>query len=178
MTETNVTFFRNAVVAACAALVSGVLWRPQISSALVERGDQRLYRGSASAALPYYHRALAFAPGDGVAIDRYAFSAILLRDRRSLQDAVAATTSYLPAHPFDDRVRADRAFALRLLGEDPRAERDFFIAGSSARDPRLLTLAGYSALRAGDRHRARTLWRDALSLDRSFRPASLALARH
>ena len=178
MTETNATFFRNAAVAACAALVSGVLLRHQISSALVERGDQRLYRGSASAALPYYVRASAFAPGDGVAIDRYAFVAMLLREPGSLRDAVATTSRYLVAHPLDERVRADRAFAFRLLGDDARAERDFYIAGSRTRDPRLITLAGYSALRAGDRRRARRLWRDALALDRSFRPASLALVRH
>jgi len=178
MTETNATFLRNSMVAVCAALASGVLLRPQIASSLVARGDQRLYRASVRDSLFYYRRAMAFAPGDRAALDRYAFAAILLRDRGSLRDAVADASRYLATHPFDEDIRTDRAFALRLQGEDAQARRDFSIAGARTRDPRLLALAGYAALRAGDRRGARGLWRDALAVDRSFAPASLALARH
>ncbi|MGR4065145.1 MAG: hypothetical protein ACLQPV_06825 [Vulcanimicrobiaceae bacterium] len=178
MTKTHSTFIRNAAVAAFAASVAGALVRDQIASALVARGDELLYRSSVAASIAYYRRAVTIAPSSAAAVDRLAFAATLLRDRNSLQEAAISTSRYLEEHPADDAIRADRAFVLRLLGQYARAAGDFAIAGTRRHDPRLLALAGYSELRAGDRRSARRDWIEALAVDASFRPAALALARH
>ncbi|HZY98271.1 MAG TPA: hypothetical protein VFE36_01725, partial [Candidatus Baltobacteraceae bacterium] len=132
-------------------------------------------RGSAADALTYYRRAILIDPLDGTAVDRFAFGAVSLRDRRVVREAVELSSQYLRRRSNDDVVRLDRAMAFRLLGDWRYASDDFERAGVRERDATALTFAGYCALALRQRSRAVALWRRALSFDRNFRASRHAL---
>jgi len=171
----DISIARRVVLALSGVIVSGFLLRTQVSQALVIRGDERLYRGSAVEALTYYRRAIAADPLDGSAVDRFAFGAISLRERRLVREAIVVTSEYLRRRPSDDEVRMDRAMALRLLGDWTRAADDFERVGVRRRDATALTFAGYAALALHQRSRAIACWRRALSVDGNFLAARHAL---
>jgi tetratricopeptide (TPR) repeat protein len=166
---------RRIALALTGVVVSGFLLRPQISQALVIRGDERLYRGSAAEALEYYRRAIAADPLDGTAVDRFVFGAVSLRKRAAITDAIDLSSAYLLRRKDDDVVRLDRAMAFRLLGDWRHAENDFQIVGERERDATALTFAGYAALESHRRSQAIAMWRAALSLNRNFIAARHAL---
>jgi tetratricopeptide (TPR) repeat protein len=167
---------RRIALALTGVIVSAYLLRPQISQALVIRGDERLYRGSTIDALRYYRRAIATDPLDGSAVDRFVFSAVSVRKRSVVEEAIALSSAYLLRRTDDDVVRMDRAMAFRMLGDWRHAESDFELAGRRERDATALTFAGYAALAAHRRLRATILWREALAVDGQFVPARRALA--
>jgi tetratricopeptide (TPR) repeat protein len=171
----DIPIARRFVLALTGVLVGGYLLRPQVSEALVIRGDERLYRGSAADAMIYYRRAIEADPLDGAAVDRLLFGAISLRDRRIVRDAIQPASAYLRRRPNDDVVRMDRAMAFRLLGDWGRAADDFQRAGLRERDATALTFAGYAALAMHQKARALALWRSALSVDSRFVAARHAL---
>jgi tetratricopeptide (TPR) repeat protein len=166
---------RRIALALTGIVVSGYLLRPQISQALVIRGDERLYRGSAREALGYYQRAIDADPLNASAVDRFAFGAVSLREKTVVREAIAASSAYLRRRPADDVVRMDRAMAFRLLGDWRHAATDFERVGERERDATALTFAGYAAEKLHEHRRARALWRKALTVDRNFRAALHAL---
>lgn len=168
---------RRFLLGAFGIIVAAWLMRAQIADALVLRGDEWLYRAHPATSLVYYRRAAWIDPGDGVAVDRFAFVAITLRNRRVLSDAIALATWYLHTYPTDSIVRMDRAMAYRSIGRTRDALNDFAIVGARARDPRALTFAGYAARQLGATARARELWRTALALQPNFPAALHGLAR-
>jgi tetratricopeptide (TPR) repeat protein len=166
---------RRIALALIGIVASGYLLRPQISQALVVRGDERLYRGSATEALGYYRRAIETDPLDGSAVDRFAFSAVSLRKPMLVRDAIELSSQYLRRRPDDDVVRMDRAMAFRLLGNWKNAADDFARVGKRERDVTALTFAGYAARALHDDKRATALWREALGVNSTFRAARRAL---
>lgn len=166
---------RRIALALTGIVISGYLLRPQISQALVIRGDERLYRGSAAEALMYYRRAIAADPFDGSAVDRFAFGAVGLRKPAFVRDAIELSSQYLQLRPDDDVVRMDRAMAFRLLRDWRHAAGDFACVGERERDATALTFAGYAAMALHEEKRATALWRQALAFDRDFRAARDAL---
>ena len=173
MTDISVT--RRITLALAGVMMSGYLLRPQVSQALVVRGDERLYRGSSLEALEYYRRAIQVDPLDASAVDRFAFGAVSLRSANVVREAIALSSAYLDQRPGDDVVRMDRAMAFRLIGDWHDAANDFERVGERQRDATALTFAGYAAERVREGSRARILWREALSIDPSFRAALRAL---
>ncbi len=159
--------------------IAAAAWilRPQISDALVVRGDEFLYRADGRRALEYYRRALTVDGDDEAAADRFAFVAALLRDRGANDEALRETSAYLQRHPDDAIVRMDRAMAYRAAGLSRAALADFSVVGARTSDPRAFTFAGYAAERSGDRPLARRLWRAALALQPGFIAAERALER-
>lgn len=166
---------RRVALALTGVLVAGYLLRPQVSQALVVRGDERLYRGSPADALIYYRRAIEADPLDAAAIDRFAFGAVSLRDRRAVRDAIDLSSRYLRRRPYDDGIRMDRAMAYRLIGDWRHAVDDFERVGVRKRDATALTFAGYAAWALRERPRAIGLWRKALAAQPDFRAARHAL---
>lgn len=166
---------RRIVLALTGVVMSGYLLRPQISQALVIRGDERLYRGSPADALTYYRRAIAADPLDGSATDRFAFGAVSLREPALVRDAIELSSQYLRRRPDDDVVRMDRAMAFRLLRDWRDAADDFARVGERERDATALTFAGYAAKALHEQKRATAFWQQALTVDPSFRAARHAL---
>jgi tetratricopeptide (TPR) repeat protein len=168
---------RRMAVAAAALALATCLFRSQVASALVVRGDDFLYRNDAPAAQTRYERALALNGSDATAIDRIAFLGMQQRTRRSLRRAVAVASSYLTSHPNDAVILADRGLCYLIARDYALARPDFERAAAILRDPRYFTFAGWAAWRAHDPQRARRLWADALSIDNKFSPARAALER-
>jgi tetratricopeptide (TPR) repeat protein len=173
----DIPVVRRFALAITAIVASGYLLRPQISEALVVRGDERLYRGNTYDALDYYRRAIAADPNDGSAVDRFLFGAVSLRDGTVVREGLALSSEYLRRRSNDDAVRMDRAMAFRLLGQWRPAADDFERVGERERDATAFTFAGYSALAAHDRSRAIAMWRRALAIDSRFVAARHALKR-
>lgn len=168
---------RRTAVALVGITVAAYVLRPQMSDALVVRGDEFLYRADSRRALQYYRRALLLDADDGAAVDRYAFVATMSRDRHVNDAVLRETSAYLQRHPDDAIVRMDRAMAYRAAGVAPAALADFALVGARTGDPRAYVFAGYAARRSGDMRLARRLWRAALALQPGFIAARRALAR-
>lgn len=146
---------RRVLVALVALIAASAILRPQISLALVNRGDDFLYRAKIDRAVQYYRRALAVDPRSAVAADRYAFFAQHENRRDNEEEVLRFCTAFLRVRE-DSEVRADRALANLKLHRYVDAERDFDRAATSSRDPRYLAFAALSAARAGrfaDSHR-------------------------
>jgi tetratricopeptide (TPR) repeat protein len=151
--------------------------RPQVSDALVVRGDEFLYRAQSARALSYYARALAIDPDNGAAADRFAFVALTSREPRAIAQSLREATAYLARHPGDAVVLMDRAMAYRAVGNARAALADFALAGARAADPRAFAFAGFMARQLGEAGLAARYWRAALALRPGFVPALRALAR-
>jgi tetratricopeptide (TPR) repeat protein len=171
------TPLRRIALALCGIATAAWILRPQISDALVARGDEFLYRADARRALEFYRRALGVDGDDGAAADRFAFVAAMLRDSSANAEALRETSAYLQRHPDDMIVRMDRAMAYRAAGISQAALSDFSLVGARTNDPRAFTFAGYAAERSGDAPLARRLWRAALALQPAFIAAQRALER-
>jgi tetratricopeptide (TPR) repeat protein len=169
---------RRTALALVGIGVAALILRPQISDALVVRGDEFLYRAEPGRALEYYRRAFEVDGDDGAAVDRFAFVASMRRDPRTNAEALRETSAYLERHPGDTTVRMDRAMTYRAAGIMRGALADFSLVGAWTGDPRAYTFAGYAALRCGDASLARRLWRAALTLQPGFAAAKRALRRN
>jgi hypothetical protein len=166
---------RRTLLALTGVAISALLLRSQVADALVVRGDEFLYRAQPSRALGYYARALMVDSDDGAAADRFAFVAMIVRDRRAITETLRETTVYLQRHPEDSVVRMDRAMAYRVAGVARGAMEDFALVGARTGDPRALTFAGYAADSLGRRTLARRFWRAAIGAQPGFPSAIRAL---
>jgi tetratricopeptide (TPR) repeat protein len=170
--------FRRTALAVLGVSIAASILRPQVSDALVVRGDEFLYRADWPRALDFYRRALVVDADDGAAADRFAFVATALRDRGARAEALRETSAYLQNHPDDAVVRMDRAMAYREEKNARAALADFALVGARTSDPRAFVFAGYAAESGGDAPLARRFWRAALSLQPGFIAARRALERH
>jgi tetratricopeptide (TPR) repeat protein len=168
---------RRTALALLGIAAAACILRPQISDALVVRGDEFLYRADPRRALDYYRRALAMDGDDGSAADRFAFVAAMIRDPGANAEALSETSDYLRRHPDDAVVRMDRAMAYRAAGMSGAALADFSLAGALSHDPVAFTFAGYAAERSGNAPLARRMWRAALALEPGYVAAKRALER-
>ncbi len=168
---------RRCVLAALGVAGAAAVLRPQISSALVVRGDEMLYMSRPSRALVFYHRALFFDSNNVTAADRYVFVSMMTHRRRVLEGAVAVASSFLQRHGGDVTILMDRALCNRFLGRERAAEVDFVRAGLGRAGAPALVFAGFAALREGSRERARHWWRIALQERPGYAPARRALQR-
>jgi tetratricopeptide (TPR) repeat protein len=173
----SVAPLRRTALALLGIAAAACILRPQISDALVVRGDEFLYRADLRSALDYYRRALAVDGNDGAAADRFAFVAAMTRDPSADAEALRETSAYLERHPDDTVVRMDRAMAYRAAGLSGAALADFSLVGALTNDPRAFTFAGYAAERSGDTPLARRMWHAALALQPGFIAAKRALER-
>jgi tetratricopeptide (TPR) repeat protein len=167
---------RRAAIAVAALALSAVLFRGQIASALVTRGDDLLRAGDADGAVRAFARAAFLDPAPAVPADRLAFVLLLRRAPGDAARALDAAGAALRIAPNDAALLADRALAAARLARWRSAERDFALAARIARDPRDAHLAAHMARRAGDHAAERAHLRDALALDAAYAPARSRLA--
>jgi tetratricopeptide (TPR) repeat protein len=167
---------RRLIVASFAVACAAVLFRPNLASALITRGDDVLRVGDVDAAVRYYGRAVRLDAGSAVAADRLAFFLLVRRRSGDAARAQSIADAALSAAPADPALLADRAFAERRLGRRAAAERDFAAAARTGRDPRYAHLAARIAAERGDRAAARSHLRTALELDARYAPARVLLA--
>jgi tetratricopeptide (TPR) repeat protein len=168
---------RRLLVAACAILAAGVLFRSQLASGLVSRGDDLLGTGSSQRALVYYGRALWFDSASDVAAERFAFTALMLRRPAALESAVAVASRALAREPGNDALLTDRALCLNALGDFGASRRDFETLAARTADPRYYEFAAQQARRSGDRARAARLFHRVIALAPSFAAARRELER-
>jgi tetratricopeptide (TPR) repeat protein len=168
---------RRFGVALASLVCAAVLFRSNVASSLVTRGDDVLRAGDAGAAIRYYGRAVRVDFRSAVAADRLAFALLTRRQAGDAARAQDAADGALSATPRDPALLADRAFAARQLSRWLEAERDFAAAASLARDPRYAHLAAQMARRAGDRDSERAHLKAALAIDAAYAPARALLAR-
>ena len=166
---------RRFAVALAGITCAAILFRVQIASSLVTRGDDLLRAGDVGGAVRAYGRAARIDPRSAVAADRLAFYLLMRRGRGDATDALAIAGVALQSAPSDAALNADCAFAAERLGRWREAERDFTVAAGAGRDARYFHLAARMAERAHDRQAARRHLRAALALDPQDGPARVAL---
>ena len=168
---------RRIAVAVFSLTCAAVLFRGNVASALVTRGDDVLRAGDVDGAVRAYVRATQLDAGSAVAADRLAFFLLVRRNAGDAARAYAVADAALAAVPNEPALLADRAFAAQRLGRWRSAERDFFAAARTGHDPRYAHFAARMALRANDRAASRAHLRTALALDAAYAPARALLAR-
>jgi tetratricopeptide (TPR) repeat protein len=173
----NVQLHRRLFLALFSLSLCAILFRSQVSEALVTRGDEYFQKGRPTQARIYYARALLFDEGSTLAADRYAFSGFELRTPEAIADSIALATKTLARVPDDPTLLQDRGFLYNIERRYPQARADFTRAAEITRDPRWYHLAAWAAFRSGDSAAARRLWNDALRSNPSFQPSRLALAK-
>jgi hypothetical protein len=166
---------RRCVLAAVSLAFAAALFRTQVASALVTRGDDLLRDGNVDGAVRSYSRARRLDAGSAVAADRLAFYLVLRGRDGDAALAYSIAGDALLFAPRDPALLADRGFAAERLARWASAESSFAAAGSAARDPRYFHLAARMAQRAHDAFAFRRDLRDALAFDASYSPARAAL---
>lgn len=122
---------RRFATAAAALAISGALFRPQLSDALVVRGDELLFKNSRAQALARYARALAIDPDNGIAADRFAFVSLQSHTPEALAGAARTAQTYLRRHPRDAELLGDLALCMLAERNVAEARRDFERAAQS-----------------------------------------------
>jgi tetratricopeptide (TPR) repeat protein len=168
---------RRIAVAGFSLVCAAMLFRGDVASALVTRGDDVLRAGDVDGAVRAYTRAARLDPRSAVAADRLAFFLLVRRSAGDATRAHAVADAALAAVPNEPALLADRGYAAQRLGRWREAERDFASAARYARDPRYAHLAARMALRVNDRAASREHLRAALALDTKYAPARVLLAR-
>jgi tetratricopeptide (TPR) repeat protein len=168
---------RRVSLAVIALAASAVLFRGNIASALVTRGDDLAAGGDVDGALRMYERAIRIDRSAAAAADRLAFTLLLRRRPGDAARAYAVAAAGAQAAPRDPALLADRGFAAQRLHRWRDAERAFLAAARFARDPRFAHLAAQTAARAGDRAAERAHLETALALDPHYAPARALLTR-
>jgi tetratricopeptide (TPR) repeat protein len=183
---TPIAPLRRLAVASVSLVIAAFLFRGNVASALVTRGDDALRTGDVNGAVRYYARAAAFDSRSVVAADRLAFFLLMRRGANDTAHAYAIADSALRAKisgsgPDTTVVRsallADRGLAALRLSDLRAAERDFTSAAAAGRDPRYAYLAARVAVWRGDRAAAHSHLRAALQFDASYAPARAMNAR-
>lgn len=174
----HIPLLRRIVLCVSALGASTLLLHGQISSAIISRGDEEVYRSQNRHALALYARALFFDPDSEVAADRFVFTSLLGHRPRRLQNGLVLAARYLRRKPEDAVVLMDRAMLYEAVGKFELAERDFINIARREHSGRAYTFAGYAALRAGRPTRATELWRRALTEAPRSALAERALERH
>jgi hypothetical protein len=128
------------------------LFRSQVASGLVTRGDDMLARGELARARTFYRRALVFDPRSSVASERLTFAALLMHTRTSLRECVTVAGEALAAAPVEDALLVDRALCRNALREYAAAARDFAELASRTRDGRYRKLAQIELRRVAGAH--------------------------
>jgi tetratricopeptide (TPR) repeat protein len=168
---------RRFAVALASVACAGVLFRGNVASALVTRGDDQARAGDVNAALRSYARAMDLDARSVTAADRLAFTLLMRRRAGDAARAFRIADAALREVPGETALLADRAFAAERLGRWHVAERDFAAAAVAGRDPRYAHLAARMAERAHAGTRVVAHLRDALALDAGYAPARVLLAR-
>lgn len=158
-------------------LLAGVLFRGQVSDALITRGDDQLRFGDRGSAIRYYERSLRIAPRNTTAADRLAFTLAMQREPRALERAIEISTRALTGEPANLALLADRAFAEIRLGQTLQAARDFASAAALGHDARYASFAARLARKSGNRELAVREAGEALRDDPAFAPALLEARR-
>lgn len=173
----QLTRSRRIWVAFVALGLAGWLLAPQISDALVVRGDDLMYRNAFEDALTHYERALRIDRTNTSATDRIVFIGMEMRTPKSLRRSVDVATAYLAERPNDGAILADRALCYLILRQYGLALLDFERAGALQRDPQYFVFAGWAAKHQHNLRGARALWAQALAIDPRYIPARRALDR-
>ncbi|MDQ2680524.1 MAG: hypothetical protein M3Y21_05815 [Candidatus Eremiobacteraeota bacterium] len=171
----HISVGRRLLLASIGVALSTMLFRAQLADALVNRGDDLLFRNQLGAARLYYGRAMQIDPSSAVAVDRFAFFGMEQRTARAIAESVEAASWFLAKHPDNSDVLLDRALCYQLRRQYALAAQDFADAAKKSHDARYYTFAGWAALRAGRPQAARQLWRAALQVRPAFEPARHAL---
>lgn len=169
---------RRFTAALVALLLAGMLFRPQITDALIVRGDDYLYRGDPTRAIDRYRRAITIWPGSETAVDRYVFLELQQNTQPSLRDGEIAAAQFLSRHADDATILSDRALCFLHEKRYALAEADFEHAARVTHTAQNYVFAGWAAQHAGRTSAARAFWSRALAVQPRYRPALIALAEH
>ena len=168
---------RRLLVAVVALACAGTLFRGQLASGLVSRGDEFLQSGALLRAQVYYARALRFDRNSPTAAERFAFAGLMLKTPSALRAAVAVASDALALQPGDQALRNDRALCLDALGDYGAARRDFEELAKRTGDARYYEFAAQAARRSGEIPAAARLFAHVIALNPNFAAARRELAR-
>jgi tetratricopeptide (TPR) repeat protein len=167
---------RRVAVCIAAITLAAILFRGQLASGLISRGDEFLQLGAVSRAERYYSRALAVDGNSTAAAERLAFAGLLLKTPGTLREAVAVATDALGREPGNVALLNDRGLAFNALGDFESARRDFVELAARDGDVRYYEFAAQAARRSGDTVAAARLFARVIALNPKFEPARRALA--
>lgn len=168
---------RRLLVALIAIACAGLLFRGQLASGLVSRGDEFLQSGALLRAQVYYARALRFDRNSPTAAERFAFAGLMLKAPPALRAAIVVASDALVRQPGDQALLNDRALCLEALGDYRAARRDFEELAKRTGDARYYEFAAQAARRSGEMPAAARLFAHVMALDPNFGAARRELAR-